>query len=291
MNYIFKELELPITYINGDYQVKIDKNGTKTRTYFDELHPKFPETIDLNISNYCEHNCSFCYISASKEGKHGDLNLPIFSQIRKGTEVAINFAKHPDLFDFLIRMRERKVIVNMTVNQKDLNDDFFIRVMKSGLITGLGISVSSLNNPYEFDHKHIVYHVIVGITPVSIIKQLVNENKNVLILGYKSKGRGINLTVQYDELKESIGEILQSKKAVSFDNLAIEQLNIKDIIPFEIWEKYYMGEEGSFSLYIDSVTKTFSLSSTETESFKLYYTIEECFREVQKLREDKNARK
>ena len=64
----------PVYYVNGNYQVKIKKDGTKIRTCFEEhFKAKRPETIDVNLSNYCENNCDYCYLAATKEGKTADV--------------------------------------------------------------------------------------------------------------------------------------------------------------------------------------------------------------------------
>ena len=45
---------------------------------------------------------------------------------------------------------------------------------------------------------------------------------------------------------------------ISFDNLAIEQLNLKELPDFNM---YYQGPDGKFSLYIDAVEKLIGKSS------------------------------
>ena len=54
---------------------------------------------------------------------------------------------------------------------------------------------------------------------------------------------------------------------VSFDNLALEQLNIKDKVSSEEWDERFMGEEGQFSMYYDSVKNKVFKSSLETEGY------------------------
>jgi hypothetical protein len=56
---------------------------------------------------------------------------------------------------------------------------------------------------------------------------------------------------------------------VSFDNLAIEQLNLKRFFSEENWDKFYQGDDGSANLYIDLVEKQYALSSRSSERFPL----------------------
>ena len=51
-------------------------------------------------------------------------------------------------------------------------------------------------------------------------------------------------------------------KVVSFDNLAIEQLEVKRLVKDDEWEEFYMGDDGNFTYYIDMVERKFAQSST-----------------------------
>ena len=51
-------------------------------------------------------------------------------------------------------------------------------------------------------------------------------------------------------------------KVVSFDCLAIEQLHIKDHLPPQVWDRFYQGEDGTMTFYIDMVNQQFAESST-----------------------------
>ena len=62
-------------------------------------------------------------------------------------------------------------------------------------------------------------------------------------------------------------------KLVSFDNLAIEQLDleqqIKDHPELGLnWKNLYMGDDGDYSFYIDAVSHTFAKNSTLSKDFK-----------------------
>ena len=65
-------------------------------------------------------------------------------------------------------------------------------------------------------------------------------------------------------------QLLRDNRSIlSFDNLALEQLDIKNCVRTLIWNKCYMGEEGQFSMYIDTVEEKFYKSSTEEVGFDL----------------------
>ena len=55
-----------------------------------------------------------------------------------------------------------------------------------------------------------------------------------------------------------------SFKVLSFDNLALEQLNIKKYVSPEDWKTHYMGDDGSFTMYIDLVKEEFAKNIFQT---------------------------
>jgi organic radical activating enzyme len=109
-------------YQNGNYTVKLYSDGTKVKTTKDDKFiASFPDSMDLKITDYCDMNCPMCHEKSSVNGKHGNLNEDFLSTLKRGTELAIgggNPLSHPDLIPFLKRMKDQKIVVSMTVNQK-----------------------------------------------------------------------------------------------------------------------------------------------------------------------------
>lgn len=63
---------------NGDTDVILFDDGTREMDNHLEnepFHLEWPVSIDLNISNYCERGCPFCYQNCTKQGKSTDLNV------------------------------------------------------------------------------------------------------------------------------------------------------------------------------------------------------------------------
>ena len=281
-----------IKYINGNYQVTIYPDGTKVRTTPDDCFaPVFPETLDVNISNKCPHGCKFCYIDAKIDGKHGNLNLPIFDSLGKGTEIAINYADHPDLVSFLNRMEKQGVVVSMTINAKDLRIPERLEqislLVNSSLIKGLGVSIKDYATYRKLpgfitNYPNTVYHIINGIFNTQDLIPLSRAKVKLLVLGYKTKGRGTTFTTT-NNLSEPILEIiLENQSIISFDNLALDQLKIRNIVAEQVWADNYMGEEGQFSMYIDAVAETSSTSSTEpiTNTHSIKDNVIDTFKQV-----------
>jgi 5,10-methylene-tetrahydrofolate dehydrogenase/methenyl tetrahydrofolate cyclohydrolase len=70
---------------------------------------------------------------------------------------------------------------------------------------------------------------------------------------------------------------------VSFDNLALTQLNVKSLMSKEKWEEFYMGDDGAATMYVDMVKREFAKSSTSTERYPLEDRIETMFEKVRTI--------
>lgn len=283
-------------YKNGNYTVKIYDNGTKVReTEEDEFMPAFSECCDVKITDKCDGGCVFCYEGCTTNGKHGDLNAEFLNYLHPYTELAINGndLTHPDLIPFLKRMKEHKVIVNMTVNQKHFERkyDFIKGLSEQRLIHGVGISLHKVTEDFINLAKsipNIVIHVINGIITPEEVEQLSNKNLKMLILGYKRLRRGEEyykneenvILANQKWMREHIGEIINRFKVVSFDNLSIEQLDVRRLLSDEEWEEFFMGEDSEFTFYIDLVEKKFGKNSLATERFDLMDNIDDMFNKV-----------
>jgi organic radical activating enzyme len=282
-------------YQNGNTFVQIFDDGTKIRKYEDFAKPIFPESMDVKITNYCDAGCSFCHEMSSIEGKHADLEV-LFETIKDlpaGVELAIgggNPLTHPEFYNFLLKAREKGWICNLTVNQKHLKDDLLNKILDEKLIYGLGISYTS--KAYFSDIKkileksdNVVFHLINGINKPSDVDDLIGLNLNtnnkqtkVLLLGYKSYGFGLDYLLKKNKVEEIKKQWLWKIRSVldkpglimSFDNLAIEQTELKRFFPQKEWDKFYMGDEFTFSMYIDAIEQKYAPTSTTKEkvSFK-----------------------
>ena len=289
-------------YRNGNYAVMIFKNGTKIRrTADDEFKPAFAENCDCKITNKCDGNCSFCYENCVPDGKHADLfKYDFINSLHPYTELAINGndLTHPDLIKFLEFLKTKNIFVNMTVNQMhfERNLDLIDNLIKNELIYGLGIS---LRNPSEDFIKAVkkypnaVIHIINGIVSVKDIHILANNDLKLLILGYKNMNRGIDYynanQIQIERnktwLKENLVAMTMLFDTISFDNLAIEQLDVRSILSPSEWDEFYMGDDGKFTFYIDMVEGKFSKNSIAEKSERYdinNLTVDEMFNIIRK---------
>ena len=143
----------------------IRKDGT--RIDFLGENNSWPLSIDLKITEYCQHSCPWCHENSRPTGKHGNPEeiLRHLSGLPRDTEVAIgggNPLSHPGLQDIISGLG---CIVNMTVRDMDLPGN-----LPDGL-TAIGISVSEngpdLEGIIRELPKHLqetwVAHLILGV--------------------------------------------------------------------------------------------------------------------------------
>lgn len=289
------------SYKNNDYTCTMFSDGTKIRwNDKDSFNPIKPESIDLKITNMCNMECGMCHENSTPDGKHGDiLNLPFIETMFPYSEIAIgggNPLAHPDLIEFLEGLKERKIIASMTVNQVHFmhNIDLLKELTDKKLIYGLGISYIGGRHKNCIDaikqFPNAVVHVINGIVHMDSLEALAYNDLKILVLGYKEFRRGKTL---YDEcgsqinyLKAQFYDLLPKMvnngwfKCISFDNLAIKQLEPKRLMSEEDYKSFFMGMDGEYTMYVDSVNRQFAKSSVSTERYDLMDDIADMFKVI-----------
>lgn len=264
-------------YKNGNTNVTIFSDGTKIREYEGEPFVVYPESIDVKITDYCDLGCAWCHESSTKKGVPGDLNslLEVLHGLPSGVELAIgggNPLSHPDLTSFLLELKSRGFIANLTVNQGHLKryKEMLLGFIRKELVRGVGISMISddLENikPLMEATGNIVFHLIVGVNRVTLLNALLSvRDVKILLLGYKKFGFGkdffgVQVAENMQEWKKALPAFLESC-SISFDNLALEQLQVRRLLTNEAWESFYMGDDFHFTMYIDAVKQEYAPTS------------------------------
>lgn len=277
------------SYKNGNYNVTIFNDGTKIRfTEDDEFFPNFAESCDVQISNRCYRNCPYCYANCTPDGKIADFSKWKFlNYLHPYTEMALNlqFPIQFGFLKFLELLNHQNVIANITVNQKDFEDNyaFIYDLYERNLIHGIGISFIEPTEKFYELYKNIpntVLHLICGVVAPEQLQKLYDKDYKVLFLGYKSIGRGTSykaldssnhIALNIKWIKDNMEEISKHFKVISFDNLALDQLDIKSHISKEKWDELYMGDDGQFTFYINLVDGTYARDSLSD----IHYNIKE----------------
>lgn len=237
-------------------------------------------------------------MNCTTSGDHANLlNDGFIAGIHPGMEIALNGndLTHPQLEEFLERVKVMGAFANITVNQKHfMRYDVREKLKKwqdNKLIWGIGVSydhdISSNNkwfvefNTFVHQFNNVVIHTITGLLTEEDIRILASaKDLKILILGYKTVGKGIkyvqneenssNLDKNMQMLSSKLTSMFNDFEVVSFDNLALDQLNVKKILGEKTFNQFYMGDEGSFTFYVDLVAQTFSLSSMCMKNVPLF---------------------
>ena len=274
----------------------------------------FPENADIKITDYCDAGCAYCHENSTVKGVHGDLRKieKTIDSLHAGTELAIgggNALAHPDLIWFLEKLKDKGVIANITINQKHLKPykDLICKLVSEKLVNGIGVSLVDSSNKDDFDFidtlgNNVVIHVIAGILDENDLKTL--YNRKVLILGYKDLRRGhamlekdfINIVHRMDLLRNLwLYELKKNCKVVSFDCLAIEQLDPKNVLSVsdEDWNTLFQGadtdvrdKDGNITcatMYIDVPNMTVARMSTAALDKRFKFNGDEDIAELLKI--------
>jgi len=293
-----------INYSNGNANITLEANGTRTIEFEDILMLDYPLNIDIRVQKYCSLGfnpktgksvCSFCHESATTDGLETDYNILLkkLEILPNGIELAIGCNElTSDLIEFL-KLASSRFILNLTINQYHLKyTEEMIKVgLSEGWIRGLGISFRSLEylkrNPTQLiNHPNVVWHVISGLDSFQTIKELANLGvRKILVLGEKDFGfnRGkVNLNSrQHREWFWWIGQLFDLFEIVSFDNLALQQLKIRRFLNNQDWETFYQGEH---SFYINAVDGYLSPSSRNPEQIDWNsIDLKEYFQKINKV--------
>ena len=287
-----------MAYKNGNYYVFLDPDtGTMIRyTSDDELKPQFPDSMDIKITNRCSKGCKWCHEKSTPCGEHGDIMSDSFiDRLHPYTQLALgggNVLEHPSFLPFLFKCKHLSLVPSITLNQKHFleNINLLEGLSEAKLIYGLGVSLTDTSNIENLidnlkKFPNAVVHVIAGIVSVSQLQLLTHQNLKILILGYKNFGRGKeflddNMTPmvkKLQELRKYLPEMINDKwfTNIAFDNLALDQLRVKNVLSPQEWERFYMGADGVSTMYVDMVKREFAKSSTAVSRYPLLENVED----------------
>lgn len=272
---------------NGNVHVTLYGDGTRIIDFPGDdpqnIALDYPLNVDIKLSSRCAFGldprtrravCNFCHESARTDGIEGDYEQleQILSELPLTTEIAIGINEVTNrLIHFLSGMKTQGRIVNGTFNQGLIRTGAHRPIVEQGLLRGIGISWRraswGMDDPI-YRHPDAVLHVIAGIDDFAEILNVVKAGKvrKLLVLGEKDFGFNLGQvdlsSPSHIEWRQRLHELFEHA-LVSFDNLALEQLNVRRFFRKENWTAFHQGER---SIYIDAVRKVFAPSSRSPET-------------------------
>lgn len=271
-------MKLIARYKNGNLTTTLWDDGTRERfTMDDEFHPAFAENVDVHTSNRCDNGCAMCYANCTKDGEFGKLSgWHFLKTLHRGTEMALNlnFPMADDFWDLLRYLKTQGIITNVTVNQNHFMKygNVIEQMHNEGLIRAIGVSLTTPTPQFIEQIKkypNAVIHVINGLFTEAQYNALKDNGLKVLILGYKDVGRGVEyhktenpyVTKNQKWLYDNLVDMAHHFKVLSFDNLSLEQLEVRRLLTDAQWDEFYGGDDGTFTFFINLVEGYFSKNS------------------------------
>lgn len=281
-------------YRNGNASVWLDlQDGTRIIEYPDNepLTLDTPLNIDIRVSTQCPYGynaetkqstCAFCHESALVSGvecHYGVLQKVLTdAKLPRGTEIALGVNEVTDSLVYFVKyLYFLGLVVNITMNERYILEYGDTRLKQLlPYVFGLGISYRSLQGCLSLpdwiaNYPHTVIHVINGIDDFDDVKELGVKYRKLLILGEKDFGfnRGkVDLnTKQHKQWKANVMQLTKIFDIVSFDNLGLQQLEIRGKITDEEYKSFYQGEH---SMYINAVEQYFAPSSRTRNHIKRF---------------------
>lgn len=267
-------------YVNGNCDIEIYEDGTRVISTDDDfLSLEYPLNVDIRVSTYCSFGvgkdgkavCSFCHESASKMGRECDYSqlTKALEGLPRGMELAIGCNELTEGLEAFIRSVGHKFVINLTVNQGHI-PKFASRIVKmqeDKVVWGVGVSFRGFLGwkipDCIVNNDLTVMHVIAGIDKIRSVLDLRKRGiRKILVLGEKDFGFNqyrVDLNSKsHQEWRKRFKDLFTTFDVVSFDNLALEQLPVKEVFSEEQWNTLYQFEE---SFYIDAVAGHFKTSS------------------------------
>jgi hypothetical protein len=263
------------------------------------FEPAFASSMDIKVTDRCRNGCAFCHEGSTPGGAHADWRSQEFwNTLHPFTEVALgggNLMEMDSLEDLLRFLASMRVIANATVRQRDfmLHRDRIANLVGSRLLNGIGISLDDASDDVFLDMcasmPNAVVHTIAGIDGERAFEKMASHGGlKVLVLGYKDLRRGHDLLeTAGDGIRSSASRLagwLERNRdrfaALSFDNLALEQLGVRSWVGDSEWESLYQGDDGSQTFYIDAVAGEYAVSSTSRNRKPLLESVDGMFASI-----------
>lgn len=256
-----------------------NSNGTKLRLSIGSYtKAKHPELVDIKITDYCAFGCSFCYQASTLQGQHSTMeNMDfVIDELRKARvfEVALGGGEptdHPHFKEILQKFHNAGIVPNFTTKSMG-----WVKRNWSDIESYTGAFAFSAEKVSDLDSADIMFkdipreriniHYIMGLCSqeefISFMKRANELNFRVTLLGYKTVGRGDEVShTTYDWWIRSVGllQALNSCPTFSIDTPLAEQY--ADRLPVD--KRLFHTREGFVSAYIDAVAMKMGASSFE----------------------------
>jgi hypothetical protein len=275
----------------GNYWVVFDRvNGTKVRFSFEDPTSKrqivkafAPELVDVKITDQCPFGCAFCYQGSTHDGKHADYDAISKLAYTLGGmrvfEVAIGGGEptlHPKFLEILSVFKHVGIVPNFTTKNLAWLRDPAVWPKVMELIGAFAFSVSdrddvkklaALLELNDIPTAKCNVQVVMGAQNMyqfeQIIREAVEADLRITLLGYKTTGRGGSFKPEpYKDWTKVIEKLHEEKHWFTLGiDTALAHESAKELARMKVSPKLYETKEGCFSMYADAVSRKLGPSS------------------------------
>lgn len=253
--------------------------------------------LELKVSDKSNVGCRYCHEDSTFVGDIAHFEQAFIDTLEAGTELTItgkNIFENPYLEDFLKICQQREMSCSIIIEQAALNDYGWVveKWVDKGLIGGIAITFNGhsdellemLNTSSLKNHKeNVVIQVVYGMQSYTSLKSFFNQDLKLRILGCQefeqAKDCNVKMTYKQELFYTNLPNMMRAFKEVSFDSLAIKQLDIKRLFISDEWETGQL-EENEVTLYIDMVKGEFASSAQSEKRYPILSDIEEMVKKV-----------
>lgn len=283
-----------------------------------------PELVDVKITDYCGFKCAFCYQGSTTEGLHAptDRILSTFQDLAGWGvfEIAIGGGEpiaHPDFETIMRAGRAMGLSLSFTTFNKafdkthpsllPLLNEMDAYPKDNSIICGsTGVSVHGPKDVEALNqlrgrlhsancYRELTAQTVVGATPMRTIERTldvcVDHNIPLLLLGYKTTGRGEGRQKQTDintlrkillKAKRKTEHAAWTGNGTSF-SLSVDTAFLDLYSPLlddlDVPLSLRSSPEGKFSMYVDAVTNQCGPSSYNPENMLPYVSMRKAYKD------------
>lgn len=267
-----------IWYPESGLKLRINKDVTDKRT----LKGSHPELIDVKVTDYCDAGCTYCYQGSTTAGKHASIKPGKVADLFHGlgpVEIAIGGGEPllwPDLETFIWNVTQQRINANVTTRRPDLITAGMYRSLK-----GIGISADNLatlksrvkvfetkfpdDRGYQRPNK-LVIHIVVGSCSDATLRAMLTfcgtKNIPVLLLGYKTDGRGASVAPKKGDWISVVKDMpIGSRPRIGVDTQIVKEHGAEIVTSLRVDRRLMTNAEGMHSMYLDLVEQTYAKAS------------------------------
>jgi len=263
--------------------------GAKTRFSFEReakapTHSMGPELIDIKITDFCTKGCAYCYQNSNSAGKHADSGYlsSLFWRLEDVLEFAIGGGEptaHPDFFELLKRSSWRGITPSFSTREvgwlwvpklaqtvMEYGGSYALSMEDTGKKFAGNLQLEDIVEQVAANkYKKPVLHIPVGAQSEWQLRQSLRDamlyQLPVVLLGFKSVGRGANFKPQMYDWVTAVKEETKGKWLDLRIDTTLASKYKQELGNAGVNLKLLEFQEGRFSCYIDAVNKTFGPSS------------------------------